>query len=78
MISASMYLLLILKILITNDIVTLFYYYSFPGATNETLLQKFNTVHKDNKFYEKPQRREPAFIVNHYAGRVKYQVRIYK
>ena len=51
-----------------------FLYYSFPGATNETLLQKFNTVHKDNKFYIKPQKREGAFIVIHYAGKVKYQV----
>ncbi|XP_063930776.1 unconventional myosin-IXa-like isoform X2 [Zophobas morio] len=47
---------------------------NFPGATNETLLQKFNTVHKDNKFYIKPQKREGAFIVIHYAGKVKYQV----
>nr|XP_032514779.1 unconventional myosin-IXAa-like [Danaus plexippus plexippus] len=47
---------------------------NFPWATNETLLQKFNSVHEDNPFYEKPQRREPAFVVRHYAGRVKYQV----
>ncbi|XP_059056104.1 unconventional myosin-IXa-like [Achroia grisella] len=47
---------------------------NFPWATNETLLQKFNSVHEDNPFYEKPQRREPAFVVKHYAGRVKYQV----
>ncbi|XP_069697284.1 unconventional myosin-IXb-like isoform X10 [Periplaneta americana] len=47
---------------------------NFPGATNETLLQKFNSVHKDNNFYEIPQRREAAFIVRHYAGKVKYQV----
>ncbi|GBP31606.1 Unconventional myosin-IXa [Eumeta japonica] len=46
---------------------------NFPWATNETLLQKFNSVHEDNIFYEKPQRREPAFIVRHYAGKVKYQ-----
>ncbi|XP_054286933.1 unconventional myosin-IXa-like isoform X1 [Macrosteles quadrilineatus] len=47
---------------------------NFPGASNETLLQKFNLVHKDNAFYEMPHKREPAFIVRHYAGRVKYQV----
>ncbi|XP_034833459.1 unconventional myosin-IXa-like isoform X2 [Maniola hyperantus] len=47
---------------------------NFPWATNETLLQKFNSVHEENPFYEKPQRREPAFVVRHYAGRVKYQV----
>ncbi|XP_003241546.1 unconventional myosin-IXa isoform X1 [Acyrthosiphon pisum] len=47
---------------------------NFPGSSSETLLQKFNSVHKDNKFYEMPQRKENAFIVRHYAGRVKYQV----
>lgn len=47
---------------------------NFPGASNETLLQKFNTVHRENPFYEIPQRRENAFIVKHYAGKVKYQV----
>uniref|UniRef100_A0A6P7FZ73 Unconventional myosin-IXb-like isoform X1 n=1 Tax=Diabrotica virgifera virgifera TaxID=50390 RepID=A0A6P7FZ73_DIAVI len=47
---------------------------NFPGATNETLLQKFNTVHKENKFYQKPQKKEGAFIIVHYAGKVKYQV----
>lgn len=49
--------------------------FSFPGATNETLLQKFNSCHKENnQFYEKPQRKENAFIIKHYAGKVKYQV----
>ena len=47
---------------------------SFPGATNETFLQKINSVHKDNPFYEIPQKRETAFIIHHYAGPVKYQV----
>ncbi|KAG8223098.1 hypothetical protein J437_LFUL002046, partial [Ladona fulva] len=47
---------------------------NFPGATSETLLQKFNSVHKENSFYEVPQKREAAFIVRHYAGKVKYQV----
>ncbi|CAB3374023.1 Hypothetical predicted protein [Cloeon dipterum] len=51
---------------------------NFPGASNETLLQKFNSVHKDNKFYEVPQRREAAFIVQHYAGKVKYQVQEFR
>ncbi|KAI8434162.1 hypothetical protein MSG28_012281 [Choristoneura fumiferana] len=35
---------------------------NFPWATNDTLLQKFNSVHEENPFYEKPQRREPAFV----------------
>lgn len=53
---------------------TIILFFSFPGSSCETLLQKFNSVHKDNKFYEIPQRKENAFIVRHYAGRVKYQV----
>lgn len=52
-----------------------FSHFSFPGATNEALLQKFNSVHKDSQFYEKPQKKENAFIIRHYAGKVKYQVK---
>ena len=37
-------------------------------------MQKFNSVHKDNSFYEAPQRREGTFVVRHYAGAVKYHV----
>lgn len=55
-----------------------FFLGSFPGATNETLLQKFNSVHKDSQFYEKPQKKENAFIIRHYAGKVKYQVRVHQ
>ncbi|KAL5277342.1 MYO9B family protein [Megaselia abdita] len=47
---------------------------NFPGGTNEALLQKFNSIHNNTKFYEKPQRKEGAFIIRHYAGKVKYQV----
>ena len=54
------------------------FFSSFPGATNETLLQKFNSVQKENPFYEKPQRKENAFIIKHYAGKVKYQVSYYQ
>ncbi|XP_034242565.1 unconventional myosin-IXAa-like isoform X3 [Thrips palmi] len=46
---------------------------NFPGATNETLLQKFHSVHRENNFYEVPQKWEAAFIIRHYAGKVKYQ-----
>lgn len=50
--------------------------FSFPGGTNEALLQKFNSIHNNTKFYEKPQRKEGAFIIRHYAGKVKYQVSV--
>lgn len=53
-----------------------FFIFSFPGGSNENLLHKFNNIHKDNPFYEKPQRKENAFIIKHYAGKVKYQVNI--
>lgn len=31
-------------------------------------------MHKENKFYQKPQKKEAAFSIVHYAGKVKYQV----
>ena len=49
---------------------------SFPGATNETLLNKFHTQHQNNEYYEVPQMRENAFSIVHYAGRVKYQIAV--
>lgn len=57
-----------------SQIYKLIYLLSFPGASHETLLQKFNSVHKEHKFYEVPQKKEPAFVICHYAGKVKYQV----
>ncbi|XP_050731320.1 unconventional myosin-IXa-like isoform X3 [Eriocheir sinensis] len=47
---------------------------SFPQATNEAFLQKINSTHKDNEYYEVPHKKESAFIIRHYAGKVKYQV----
>lgn len=51
------------------------FFFSFPAASNETFLQKINSVHKDNEYYEVPHKKELAFIIKHYAGKVKYQVR---
>uniref|UniRef100_T1JDE0 Unconventional myosin-IXb n=1 Tax=Strigamia maritima TaxID=126957 RepID=T1JDE0_STRMM len=51
---------------------------NFPGASNETLLQKFHNEYKDNEFYGVPQKRESAFIINHYAGKVKYQIKDFR
>lgn len=58
----------ILQVLIT--------YFSFPGATNETLLSKFNHHHKGKTYYQVPNVREEAFAVLHYAGKVKYQIKV--
>ncbi|KAK8757260.1 hypothetical protein V5799_000035 [Amblyomma americanum] len=51
---------------------------NFSGATNAMLLQKFQNHHKKNPFYDMPQKRENAFLVHHYAGRVKYQIKDFK
>ncbi|GAB6028580.1 Unconventional myosin-IXAa, variant 2 [Chamberlinius hualienensis] len=51
---------------------------NFPGATNQTLLQKFNNENKDNEFYEVLQRRDVGFVVKHYAGKVQYNVKDFR
>ncbi|ESP05442.1 hypothetical protein LOTGIDRAFT_102587 [Lottia gigantea] len=51
---------------------------NFPGATNDTLLSKFNHLHKDNLYYEVPVLREQAFVIVHYAGKVKYQIKDFR
>ncbi|KAF8367210.1 hum-7 [Pristionchus pacificus] len=45
------------------------------NGTDQTLLDKLNQFLKGNEFYEAPQKREQAFIVAHYAGKVKYQIK---
>ena len=50
--------------------------YSFPGATNQSLLTKFNYHHKSATYYQVPQLKEEAFIIVHYAGKVKYQIKV--
>lgn len=49
-------------------------YFSFPGATNKTLLTKFSYHHKNATYYQVPQLKEEAFMIVHYAGKVKYQI----
>ncbi|CAJ0954851.1 unnamed protein product, partial [Mesorhabditis belari] len=43
------------------------------NGTDQSMLDKLNTFLKNNEYYEMPQKREKAFIVAHYAGKVKYQ-----
>ncbi|XP_078740398.1 unconventional myosin-IXa-like isoform X6 [Lampetra fluviatilis] len=51
---------------------------NFPQATNETLLAKFRRQHDGNKYYESTAVMEPAFIIKHYAGRVKYCIKDFR
>ncbi|XP_067829552.1 unconventional myosin-IXAa isoform X2 [Heptranchias perlo] len=48
---------------------------NFPQATNQTLLDKFKRQHEGNNYIEFPAVMEQAFIIKHYAGKVKYQVK---
>ena len=38
------------------------------------MLEKLNTFLRTNEYYEVPHKRESAFIIAHYAGKVKYQI----
>lgn len=46
------------------------------NGTDESMLEKLNHFLKNNEYYEIPQKRELAFIVAHYAGKVKYQITV--
>ncbi|XP_046897317.1 unconventional myosin-IXAa isoform X3 [Hypomesus transpacificus] len=51
---------------------------NFPQATNQTLLDKFRRQHEGNSYIEFPAVMEPAFIIRHYAGKVKYGVKDFR
>ncbi|CAN9506573.1 unnamed protein product [Ophioblennius macclurei] len=51
---------------------------NFPQATNQTLLDKFKRQHEGNTYIEFPAVMEPAFIIQHYAGKVKYGVKDFR
>nr|XP_033775662.1 unconventional myosin-IXa isoform X2 [Geotrypetes seraphini] len=51
---------------------------NFPQASNQTLLDKFKHQHEGNSYIEFPAVMEPAFIIKHYAGKVKYGVKDFR
>uniref|UniRef100_A0A671RE73 Unconventional myosin-IXa-like n=1 Tax=Sinocyclocheilus anshuiensis TaxID=1608454 RepID=A0A671RE73_9TELE len=51
---------------------------NFPQATNQTLLDKFKRQHEGNSYIEFPAVMESAFIIKHYAGKVKYGVKDFR
>uniref|UniRef100_A0A7N5ZV56 Myosin IXA n=1 Tax=Anabas testudineus TaxID=64144 RepID=A0A7N5ZV56_ANATE len=51
---------------------------NFPQASNQTLLDKFKRQHEGNSYIEFPAVMEPAFIISHYAGKVKYGVKDFR
>ncbi|CAM5126538.1 unnamed protein product [Natator depressus] len=50
----------------------------FPHATSQTLLAKFKQQHEENKFFVGTPVKEPAFIIRHFAGKVKYQIKDFR
>ncbi|XP_051893630.1 unconventional myosin-IXb isoform X3 [Pristis pectinata] len=51
---------------------------NFPHATNQTLLAKLKQQHEDNRYFVGTPVMEPAFIIQHFAGRVKYQIKDFR
>ncbi|XP_024151116.1 unconventional myosin-IXAa isoform X8 [Oryzias melastigma] len=51
---------------------------NFPQATNQTLLDKFKRQHEGNRYIEFSAVMEPAFLIHHYAGKVKYGVKDFR
>uniref|UniRef100_A0AAZ3QHU3 Unconventional myosin-IXb n=1 Tax=Oncorhynchus tshawytscha TaxID=74940 RepID=A0AAZ3QHU3_ONCTS len=51
---------------------------NFPHATDKTLLAKFKQQHQDNKYFVPTPVMEPAFVIHHFAGKVKYQIKDFR
>ncbi|KAM7379577.1 hypothetical protein PAMP_005123 [Pampus punctatissimus] len=51
---------------------------NLPQATDETLLFKFKQQHQDNAFFVPTTYRKPTFVIQHFAGRVKYHIKDFR
>uniref|UniRef100_G3P8I5 Myosin IXB n=1 Tax=Gasterosteus aculeatus aculeatus TaxID=481459 RepID=G3P8I5_GASAC len=51
---------------------------NFPHATDETLLAKFKQQHLGNNYFVSTPVMEPAFVIQHFAGKVKYQIKDFR
>ncbi|XP_063057168.1 si:zfos-588f8.1 isoform X3 [Engraulis encrasicolus] len=51
---------------------------NFPHATDKTLLAKFKQQHQSNKYFVATPVMEPAFVIRHFAGNVKYQIKDFR
>ncbi|KAL2089837.1 hypothetical protein ACEWY4_014525 [Coilia grayii] len=51
---------------------------NFPHATDKTLLAKFKQQHHSNKYFVATPVMEPAFVIRHFAGKVKYQIKDFR
>ncbi|XP_039538277.1 unconventional myosin-IXb isoform X3 [Pimephales promelas] len=51
---------------------------NFPHATDKTLLAKFKQQHQQNLYFVATPVMEPAFVILHFAGKVKYQIKDFR
>ncbi|MFT7798703.1 unconventional myosin-IXb-like isoform X3 [Arapaima gigas] len=51
---------------------------NFPHATDKTLLAKFKQQHHGNKYFVPTPVMEPAFVIQHFAGNVKYHIKDFR
>lgn len=47
---------------------------NLSGATNQSMLTTFANQHRNHPLFEMPPSFKDAFIIKHYAGKVKYQI----
>ena len=59
---------------ISHEFLTQYIPVSFPGGSDQSLLQKFNDNHGNHENYNKTQIQENAFEIRHYAGPVQYKI----
>lgn len=50
--------------------------HSLPQATDETMLDKLKQNHQDNPFISLSSYRRPSFAIQHFAGRVTYDIKV--
>ncbi|XP_041804694.1 unconventional myosin-IXb isoform X2 [Chelmon rostratus] len=51
---------------------------NLPQATDETLLDKLKQQHQDNPFFIPSSNTELTFVIQHFAGRVKYHIKDFR
>uniref|UniRef100_A0A673WET5 Myosin IXb n=1 Tax=Salmo trutta TaxID=8032 RepID=A0A673WET5_SALTR len=51
---------------------------NLPQATDDTLLDKFKQQHQDNPYFVPTTVMLPAFVIQHFAGKVKYQIKDFR
>ncbi|XP_029309777.1 unconventional myosin-IXb isoform X2 [Cottoperca gobio] len=51
---------------------------NLPDATDETLLDKLKQQHQQNPFFVPSSNTEPTFVIQHFAGRVKYHIKDFR